>query len=79
MTGMQAEFSTCLKEISFARLGWDVQLPTAQRSKEAAVSNDHMTRAREIWAENEGLRDDLRAVFREARHLVELREIEDAA
>ncbi len=75
---IHAEFRKCLVDISFARAGWDYELRPAQKASEASMSADRMTRARQIWAENENQRDELRAVFRDAQPLVEMREIERA-
>ena len=75
-TDLQSEFRKCLCEISFTRAGWDYELPPAQKSKEAAMASDCMTRARQIWSENPDKRDDLRSVFTDLQPLAEIREIE---
>ncbi len=74
---LQEDFRKCLCEISFTRAGWDVrQMPSAQKSKEAASGDDYMTRARQIWADNPDKRASLRGVFEDVNPLMTMREIE---
>lgn len=75
---LRAEFVRCLNAMSHSRAGWDYQLPPAQKAKEDREEKEALTRARAIWAENEALREDLRAAFSGANPLATMHEIENA-
>lgn len=70
------EFKKCLLDMSHSRAGWDYQLPPHQRAAERAVEKSALVRAREIWAENPDLHDQLRAAFKDVSPLATMSEIE---
>lgn len=70
------EFKACLGTISYARAGWDVyDMPPDQKQAEASAKKTAMARAREIWRDNPGRRDEIEAAFREYGPLATLDEI----
>lgn len=70
------EFKACLADISFARAGWDVRgMSLDQKQAEASAKKTAMARAREIWRDNPGRRDEIEAAFREYKPLATLDEI----
>lgn len=79
MTGFVEEFKSCLSIMSHSRAGWDYQLPPAQRSAEDRAEKEALSRARQIWATNPDLHDDLTTAFKEASPLATLSEIQRAA
>lgn len=70
------EFTKCLTTMSHSRAGWDYELPPAQRAEEDRQEKTALKRAREIWNENETLRNELRAAFVAANPLATMDEIE---
>ena len=79
ITEMLIEFRQCLCAVSFTRAGHDFyDMAPAQKQSEAASGARGMARARQIWADNPDLHDDLRAVFKDLGPLAEMREIERA-
>jgi hypothetical protein len=73
------EFKKCLSAISYSRAGWDFQLLPAQREWEAREEKAALARARQIWADNPALRDDLRTEFAARNPLATMEEIERPA
>lgn len=72
-----AEFTKCLLTMSHSRAGWDYELSRDQRAKEDREEKEALSRAREIWAGNPGIHDDLSAAFTAANPLATMREIEN--
>jgi len=71
-------FTAALGVMSYARAGWDYQLPPAQRAEENRAAMNALAVARTIWAENADLQDDLREAFVTFGPLVTMSEIENA-
>lgn len=72
-----AEFKKCLTDMSYSRAGWDYQLSAAQRAEESKMAREALSRAREIWAADAALHDQLRAAFKEVSPLATMTEIEN--
>lgn len=70
------EFKKCLGTMSHSRAGWDYDLPPAQRREEDRQEREALSRARAIWKDNPERHDDLRAAFKEASPLAQMKEIE---
>ncbi len=70
------EFKKCLGTMSHSRAGWDYDLPPAQRREEDRQEREALARARALWKDNPERHDDLRAAFKEASPLAQMKEIE---